>query len=63
MAPQLESGSPVTQLAPQLKSEVLYFVTKLGSQKLWSQSVSGENFTVDILWQPSSGSPVKHRGL
>jgi hypothetical protein len=63
MATQLKSGYPVTQLATQLKSEVLYFVTKLGSQKLGSQRVSGENFTVDMLWLPSSGYPVKRRGL
>src|SRR5258708_18283435 len=63
MPPQLGSGSPVTLLAPQLKTEVLCFVTKLGSQKLGSQSVSGEKLCTDILWLPSSGSPAKHRAF
>jgi hypothetical protein len=59
MATQLKSGYPVTQLATQLKSEVLCFVTKLGSQKLGSQRVSGEKFDTDTYWLPSSGYPVK----
>jgi hypothetical protein len=49
-------------MATQLKNEVLCFVMKLGSQKLGSQSVSGEKFCADILWLPSSGYPVKERG-
>ena len=61
MATQLKSGYPVTRLATQLKTEVLCFVTKLGSQKLGSQRVSEEKFTADILWLPSSGYPVKDR--
>lgn len=61
MATQLKSGYPVTQLATQLKVEVLCFVIKLGSQKLGSQRLSGENFTADTCWLPSSGYPVKHR--
>jgi hypothetical protein len=61
MALQFSSGSLVPQLAPQLKIEVLYFVTELRSQKLRSQRVSGEKFCADTYWLPSSGSPVKHR--